>query len=192
MFLALTWTFIWPHQTFRSPLHQRKINHHTYLVTTGSAAWLGPHLPRSPLPIIPVLPTGFLWGKRIAISYDWARNSISIQINQCKTLSILQLHYHIIKTSFGYFSQGLSSRKACYCQSLLHFLKHIETESNATPPKWGSSIPLCETQPCKNIWPFHISQIISKTLSPSCKIQDNQVELKFYFSSSWPVLERPS
>jgi len=31
-----------------------------YLVTTGSAAWLGPHLPSNPLPIIPVLPIGFL------------------------------------------------------------------------------------------------------------------------------------
>ena len=85
-------------------------------------------------------------------------------------------------------SQGLSSRKACYCQSLLHFLKDIETESNATPPIRGSSIPLCKTQPCENIWSFHISQIISKTLSPSCEIQDNQVELKFYFFLSWAVL----
>ena len=32
----------------------------TRLVTTGSAAWLGPHLPSRPLPIIPVRPTGFL------------------------------------------------------------------------------------------------------------------------------------
>ena len=31
-----------------------------YLLTMGSAAWLGPHLPSNPLPIIPVLPTGFL------------------------------------------------------------------------------------------------------------------------------------
>ena len=31
-----------------------------YLVTIGSAAWFGPHLAKVPLPIIPVLPTGFL------------------------------------------------------------------------------------------------------------------------------------
>lgn len=30
------------------------------LVTIGSAAWLGPHRPRRPLPLIPVRPTGFL------------------------------------------------------------------------------------------------------------------------------------
>ena len=29
-----------------------------YLVTIGSAAWLGPHLPSKPLPLRPVLPTG--------------------------------------------------------------------------------------------------------------------------------------
>jgi len=32
----------------------------THLVTIGSAAWLGPHLPNVPLPLRPVLPTGFL------------------------------------------------------------------------------------------------------------------------------------
>lgn len=31
-----------------------------YLVTTGSAAWLGPHRPSRPLPTIPVRPMGFL------------------------------------------------------------------------------------------------------------------------------------
>ena len=31
-----------------------------YLVTIGSAAWFGPHLPNVPLKHTPVLPTGFL------------------------------------------------------------------------------------------------------------------------------------
>lgn len=31
-----------------------------YLVTIGSAAWLGPHLPRRPRPVRPVLPLGLL------------------------------------------------------------------------------------------------------------------------------------
>lgn len=33
---------------------------YNYLVTTGSAAWFGPHRPSRPLPIIPVRPIGFL------------------------------------------------------------------------------------------------------------------------------------
>ena len=36
----------------------------TDLVTIGSAAWLGPHRPSKPRPQIPVLPIGFLWGKK--------------------------------------------------------------------------------------------------------------------------------
>ena len=31
-----------------------------HLETIGSTAWLGPHLPSNPRPIIPVRPTGFL------------------------------------------------------------------------------------------------------------------------------------
>lgn len=31
-----------------------------YLVTMGSAAWLGPHLPSRPRPFRPVLPLGLL------------------------------------------------------------------------------------------------------------------------------------
>ena len=43
-----------------------------YLVTTGSAAWLGPHLPSNPLPTIPVLPTGFLSDKELFITDGFA------------------------------------------------------------------------------------------------------------------------
>ena len=32
----------------------------SYLVTMGSAAWLGPHRPNKPLPFKPVRPQGFL------------------------------------------------------------------------------------------------------------------------------------
>ena len=35
---------------------------------------------------------------------------------------------------------------------------------------------LCKTQSRKNIWPFHVSQIISKTLSRSREIQGSQFE----------------
>jgi len=38
--------------TFQSPV--------PYLVTIGSAAWFGPQRPNNPLPVRPVLPTGFL------------------------------------------------------------------------------------------------------------------------------------
>ena len=48
----------------------------TNLVTIGSAAWLGPHLPNWPRPVIPVLPFGLI-GRPSTILYkpSWLRLS---------------------------------------------------------------------------------------------------------------------
>lgn len=61
-------------------------NNTLYLVTMGSAAWLGPHLPSNPLPTIPVLPTGFLQNIHSHSSPYMAYGD---------TLTTLVLQYHL-------------------------------------------------------------------------------------------------
>ena len=64
------------------------------------------------------------------------------------------------------------------------------TSDTSTNVYRGFPIPLYKTLSRLNIWPFHIPYMTSKTLSRSHKIQDNHIELIFYFSSlsqSYPI-----
>ena len=52
----------------------------------------------------------------------------------------------------------------------------------------GSPIPLCKTESCKNIWPFHVSRIITKMFSRSRKNQGVYKTWARPWPGPWPTL----
>ena len=72
----------------------------TNLVTIGSAAWFGPHLAKVPLPVIPVLPTGFLlkhkFGHRINFTIFKTQTCCNLNFLRFYLIPWYIVHYLII------------------------------------------------------------------------------------------------